>query len=497
MCSSSFFCGFHALFNSPCRTGNYTVFAVQVNDATPALKVEAVFTDMLEPYPAEITQSETQMVRFTDSHYFLSPYQTETQKTTVKLASSGIESFTKLMPHAAKGSSITFGPYKDIAPLTVSRKVGGWVREQWVQSCGMCTGWDRWVEYILMVLGSPHLCPPHLSRFLRSLPCPHLHWPHNLIGTLTLTLPPPTLPTCSLPTASSHCLFPLPLPTASSHCLFPLPRRQYSPATVHYVNNKPFAKFSTVNRELEVSHWGSIAIEEIYELKHNGAKLKGGFSRFDYMMRRTGPSPSYRSLIGTLPLQANNIYYRDQIGNISTSYLRNGDGELELEIETRFPMFGGWQTQFYIGYSIPTEVALFVDSLTGRYNLKFDFFTLFEDVWVEDMEIKVVLPEGATDIKVEVPYPVEQSWTRRFTYLDSQFNGGRPVLTLRGKNIVEEMDKQVIVSYTFQRQRMIVEPMILVASFFALFVAYSFMARLSPSVKKGAKKAAGAGEGKK
>jgi oligosaccharyltransferase complex subunit alpha (ribophorin I) len=95
---------------------------VQVNDATPALKVEAVFTDMLEPYPAEITQSETQMVRFTDSHYFLSPYQTETQKTTVKLASSGIESFTKLMPHAAKGAAITFGPYKDIAPLSVS----GW-----------------------------------------------------------------------------------------------------------------------------------------------------------------------------------------------------------------------------------------------------------------------------------------------------------------------------------------------------------------------------------
>jgi oligosaccharyltransferase complex subunit alpha (ribophorin I) len=253
---------------------------------------------------------------------------------------------------------------------------------------------------------------------------------------------------------------------------------------VHYVNNKPFAKFSTMSRELEVSHWGNIAIEEIYELKHNGAKLKGGFSRFDYMMKRSGPTPSYRSLIGTLPLQSNNIYYRDQIGNISTSYLRNGDGELELEIETRFPMFGGWQTQFYIGYSIPTEVALFIDSLTGRYNLKFDFFTIFEDVWVEDMEIKVVLPEGATDIKVEMPYPVEQSWTRRFTYLDSQFNGGRPVLTLKGKNIVEEMDKQVIISYSFQRQRMIVEPLILVASFFAFFVLYSFLARLSPSTKK-------------
>jgi Ribophorin I len=46
---------------APVEQGNYTVYAVQVNDATPTLKVEAVFTDVLEPYPAEITQSEGQV----------------------------------------------------------------------------------------------------------------------------------------------------------------------------------------------------------------------------------------------------------------------------------------------------------------------------------------------------------------------------------------------------------------------------------------------------
>lgn len=317
-----------------------------------------------------------QLVRFTDNHFFLSPYKTETQKTTVKLASSGIESYTKLSPSSARGSTLTFGPYKEIQPSS------------------------------------------------------------------------------------------------------------YSPLTVHYSNNKPFAKFSTMNRELEVSHWGSISVEEIYELKHTGAKLQGGFSRFDYQMKRNGPSPSYRSLVGTLPLQANNIYYRDQIGNISTSYIRTGDGELEMEIETRFPMFGGWQTQFYIGYSIPTEAALFIDSETGRYNLKFDFFTIFEDVWVEDMEIKVVLPEGCTDIKIEVPYEVEQSWTRRYTFLDTNFNGGRPVLTLRAKNIVEEHEKQVIVSYNFNRPRMLVEPSLLVATYFCFFLLCSLIVRVSGQKRK-------------
>ena len=43
----------------------------------------------------------------------------------------------------------------------------------------------------------------------------------------------------------------------------------------------------------------------------------------------------------------------DSVSVTFSNYL-TGDGELEMEIETRFPMFGGWQTQFYIGYSIPT-----------------------------------------------------------------------------------------------------------------------------------------------
>jgi oligosaccharyltransferase complex subunit alpha (ribophorin I) len=188
---------------------------------------------------------------------------------------------------------------------------------------------------------------------------------------------------------------------------------QVSPLVIHYMNNFPFAKFVSLAKEIEVSHWGSLAVEEIYHLKHAGAVLKGGFSRFDYQMKRSGPSPSFRSLLATLPAQANNVYYRDQIGNISTSDMRiDTDGDMEIEIQTRFPMFGGWQTQFYLGYALPTETSLFVDT-DGRYRLKFDFFPMFQDVWVEEMEVKVILPEGCTDIEVNVPYKVEQSRSRR------------------------------------------------------------------------------------
>jgi oligosaccharyltransferase complex subunit alpha (ribophorin I) len=129
-------------------------------------------------------------------------------------------------------------------------------------------------------------------------------------------------------------------------------------------------------REVEVSHWGNIAVEEVYELQHAGAKLKGGFSRFEYMMRRADDGPSFRTIRAILPAKAENLYYRcvkigddahsmthkigrDQIGNISTSDIAWNDDALELELSTRFPLFGGWKTQFYIGYSVPTTLFLY------------------------------------------------------------------------------------------------------------------------------------------
>jgi hypothetical protein len=98
---------------------NHTIISVDVDEASPTLKVKAVFTNLLTPYPAEITQLENQYVRLNGNHYFLSPYETTTQKTVFKLASSNIESFSKLSPFSTRGSNIHFGPYKDIAAFSV------------------------------------------------------------------------------------------------------------------------------------------------------------------------------------------------------------------------------------------------------------------------------------------------------------------------------------------------------------------------------------------
>jgi Ribophorin I len=85
---------------------------------------------------------------------------------------------------------------------------------------------------------------------------------------------------------------------------------------------------------------------------------------------------------------------------------------------------------------------------------------------------------------VNVPYETVQTWTRRFTFLDTNFNGGRPVLTIRSKNVVEEHEKHVVISYSFNKPRMLVEPGLLVMTYFCFFLLCSLIVRLGGEKKQ-------------
>lgn len=43
---------------------------------------------------------------------------------------------------------------------------------------------------------------------------------------------------------------------------------------VHYENNSPFLVVEQLEREVEISHWGNVAITDKIWLKHAGAQLK-------------------------------------------------------------------------------------------------------------------------------------------------------------------------------------------------------------------------------
>ena len=55
------------------------------------------------------------------------------------------------------------------------------------------------------------------------------------------------------------------------------------------------------------------------------------------------------------------------------------------------------------------------------------------------------------------------------------------MIILKAKNLVEEHDKQVHISYKFSQPRMLVEPLMLVISYLLFFVVCSILARTSSS----------------
>eukprot|EP00794_Sanderia_malayensis_P007610 gene7610-8450_t len=335
--------------------------------------IDEVFSHLLTPFPAAIGQSDKQLVVLEGNHYIYSPYNVNTQTTTVKLSSSAIESHSKLKPTSVSDRVVTYGPYKNIKPFSKDSM------------------------------------------------------------------------------------------------------------KVHFENNSPFCEVLEMTRLIELSHWGNIAVEESFTVKHVGAKLKGTFSRYDY--QRTPTHAAIKSFKVSLPASARDVYYRDAIGNISTSNMLVQEDAVEVELRPRFPLFGGWKTQYYIGYNVPAYEYLF--NRGDKYGLKMRFIDhIFDDFHVKDLTVKIILPEGVKDIKVKTPFHIdEESKHLHFTYLDTV---GRPVIALKKRDVVENHIQDMEIQYTFQKLLLLQEPLLVVGAFYFFFLLVIIIVRLDFTITKDA-----------
>ena len=139
--------------------------------ASTTVTVDVVLGGALEMFPAAITQKEKQLVRLTGNLYSFLPYPVTTQSTRVNLATSNLESYTKVKPVSLSDTTISYGPYSNIAAFTAAEMV------------------------------------------------------------------------------------------------------------IHGENNAPMLVVTRLERVIELSMWGNIAIEETVDVAHKGAQLKGSFSR--------------------------------------------------------------------------------------------------------------------------------------------------------------------------------------------------------------------------
>jgi len=349
---------------------------VEMRDAISAggsdsVDVEVVLAQVLEMYPAAITQREKQLVRFTGNHYVFLPYTTMTQSTTVNVASSAIESYSKLKPVSQSDSTITYGPYSNMEPFSSSEMV------------------------------------------------------------------------------------------------------------IHSENNNPMLVVANLEREIEISMWGNIAVTETVDVRHDGATLKGSFSRYEFQRESSGVS-SVKNFKSLLPAAAKDVYYRDDIGNISTSHMKVMDDAVELDLRPRFPLFGGWKTHYTIGYNVPSYEYLFFKGDNHVLNMRL-VDHIFDDMLIESASVKVILPEGCTDQELATPFPVSREGdSKHYTYLDTT---GRPVIKITNKGVLTESHIQNFqLQFKFPHTKMLLEPLLLVFAFFLFFLLSIIYVRMDFSI---------------
>lgn len=173
--------------------------------------------------------------------------------------------------------------------------------------------------------------------------------------------------------------------------------------SVRYEFTKPLTHGTLLERDIEVSHWGgNVATEERHWLTNRAATLKKHFSRVDYQQTAyyNPPISALKEMRFPLAVGSADAYFVDDIGNVSTSRFRSGLREANLELKPRYPLFGGWNYSFKVGWNADLKNALrHVKSKTDSYVLRVPFFEgpkQPEGVEYERVVTRVILPEGAT-----------------------------------------------------------------------------------------------------
>ncbi|KAI9369273.1 Ribophorin I [Aspergillus egyptiacus] len=274
------------------------------------------------------------------------------------------------------------------------------------------------------------------------------------------------------------------------------------PVTVRYEFTKPIIAVSLLERDLEVSHWGgNLATEERYWLHNNASKLLNHFSRVDWTISNFQKSPSSAIRELKYPLKPGSVdpYFIDDIGNVSTSRYRPGlrNREANLDFKPRYPVFGGWNYSFRIGWN--NELSSFlrgVVSSADSYVLKVPFLEgpkMVEGVQYEKAVVRVILPEGARNVRyetVEGPLSnglpgasqIQSTLSTHKTFLDTL---GRTTLTLTVESLTDEArDSQLVVIYDYSFWDGMRKPVTITAGLLSLFAALWAVSNIDVSIQK-------------
>ena len=233
-----------------------------------------------------------------------------------------------------------------------------------------------------------------------------------------------------------------------------------APFNIRFKNNRGFLVANRCLLHYHVSHWGRIAVREEFELRNDAATLDGEWSRADYD-RGTGmvDPTSHEDTWANLPADAENIRYKDLIGNITTSRLREPSYKYRaFQLIFRFPLLGGWRNHFWFTYDI--LLKHYIRSEGQRHELTLPVLpSLHYDLPIEHHVVRIVLPEGATSIEVEPHRTIQFDSKTELEWTSLSF-GGRPTVVLTRENVRSQAPhvRNIVVRYSFSQERLLIMP---------------------------------------
>ncbi|KAI3128805.1 hypothetical protein DTO027I6_629 [Penicillium roqueforti] len=275
------------------------------------------------------------------------------------------------------------------------------------------------------------------------------------------------------------------------------------PITVRYEFTKPVITVNLLERDLEISHWGgNLATEERYWLRNNGSELTNQFSRVQWTFTsyQKAPTSALREL--TYPLLPGSVdpYFIDDIGNVSTSRYRPSVGKSagNLELKPRYPIFGGWNYSFRIGWN--NDLASFLRRAAGvdsdSYVLKVPLIEgpkMAEGIQYERVVVRVVLPEGAHNVRFELLEGTNSNGLPGAKHIYAHLNTlktymdtlGRTTLTLEVDSLTDEArDSKFVVTYDHSMVDALRKPLTIFAGLLTVFVAAWGVGKIDISIKK-------------
>ncbi|KAJ2714477.1 dolichyl-diphosphooligosaccharide--protein glycosyltransferase subunit 1 [Coemansia spiralis] len=282
---------------------------------------------------------------------------------------------------------------------------------------------------------------------------------------------------------------------------------------VRFKDNAEQLEALTHRREYFVSHWANdLNVLEHYALRNRGPAIEGTFDKVQQTVSRFMKARDnfVKVLLVKVPAAARNMYVVDEIGNVSTSavtgrYRPKGEAPFRImQLKPRYPLAGGWNYTWWHGYSVPLDGYLKVDPIhRTRHLLRVPFIvsmaasavqdetvplTAFDaqNIAISNYELRITLPEGATDIDVRLPFDVDTVGQQPSSYyFDST---GRTVVVVTQRRVAPDANgAHVLVSYNYSAGAFWQKPLVIAAALLAVFALTSALSRMQtalPSTKR-------------